>query len=399
MRVRGAVFPAVAGYLVVLAMSHGADCSSAHDPGQEFTYLRMFSSNPGHSDRYYDRGAGMNEFAHAVSISSRSATPAETRRLGRKESRQRHSQRPRVSRETTGDSQSWDTPTTGFATVRGGGYVLSETRQRTNPMEEFVESTEDSQEGNEDDKIDDEARPNFKTSVRLIKNESRGIKTFDDDLDKDATEVARVVHAIYNCNVSKPLNAQFEGISRVKDGEDIKRVSFMLMRILQQYKIKSFVDVPCRAHASWMHNFLSHALMKIPDLRYICVDTNREILKAVRQRVGEGVNARFVLRQFWTDQLPKADLVFSWSGLDGMRRENVVKFMMKVANSDRHKYFIVGSHGMDSRTAQSKATPINVRQAPFNLPQPMRVISQVSVGSVKKQMYIYKPDGMRGAHE
>lgn len=187
----------------------------------------------------------------------------------------------------------------------------------------------------------------------------------------------------------------FEGVGGKKNGEDIKRVSFMLMRLLKQYKAESMVDVPCRAHASWMHKFLDEAEKEIPNFKYFCVDSNKEILQAVKARVKGKANAKFILRLFWEEKLPRADVVFSWSGLDKMKTENVVKMLRNIATADRHKYVILGNHAKGSKVLAKKAKELNLRSAPFRLEKPMRVISKLSVDPVRKQMYLYKANEMK----
>lgn len=196
-----------------------------------------------------------------------------------------------------------------------------------------------------------------------------------------------------------PAGRIFEGVGGTKDGEDIKRVSFMLMRLLKQYKAESMVDVPCRAHASWMHKFLVEAEREIPNFKYFCVDSNKEILQAMKARVKGRANAKFILRLFWKEKLPRADVVFSWSGLDKMKHENVVKMLRNIATADRHKYVIVGNHVKGSKILAKKARELNFRSEPFRLQKPMRVISKLSVDPVRKQMYLYKSQEMKKSWE
>jgi hypothetical protein len=202
-------------------------------------------------------------------------------------------------------------------------------------------------------------------------------------------------------SVAKPIKP-FAGVGGMKAGEDIQRVSYMLFRIIHQYKVTSMVDVPCRAHAHWMHLFLDHAEKEIPKFQYYCVDTNRKVLKAVKKQKHPLPNRQFVLKQFWREALPEADIVFSWGGLENMKEENVYKFLKLVASSKKHKYILIGSHTEGSRVVRKSMKgqkllpkPMNIRKAPFSLHKPMRVISELSVNGVKKQLYMYKPENMR----
>lgn len=190
-----------------------------------------------------------------------------------------------------------------------------------------------------------------------------------------------------------------------RNGEDIQRLSSMLMKLLKQYKITSLADVPCRAHSHWMPIFLKHVAKRRKEaFRYYCVDTNREVLRTIKKRVGRSVSAKFVLSKFWRESLPKADVVFSWGGLDNMREENVVRYIQKLANSGgRHQLIMIGSHSgklekEGSTDAIARYTlggrPINLRREPFGLKRPMRIVGALSKGGNDKQLYIYKPHEM-----
>eukprot|EP00173_Palmaria_palmata_P004754 Plantae.Rhodophyta-Palmaria_palmata.ctg7155.p1 GENE.Plantae.Rhodophyta-Palmaria_palmata.ctg7155~~Plantae.Rhodophyta-Palmaria_palmata.ctg7155.p1 ORF type:complete len:172 (+),score=27.69 Plantae.Rhodophyta-Palmaria_palmata.ctg7155:329-844(+) len=169
----------------------------------------------------------------------------------------------------------------------------------------------------------------------------------------------------------------------------------MLFRLLKQYKAQSMVDVPCRAHGTWMHKLLEHVEAEIPDFQYYCVDTSTDILQAIKQRVGGKCRAKFVFRKFWSEKLPRADFVFSWSGLDKMQKDNVAAFLKKLHNSDRHKYVLLGSYQKGSKVQKKKATLLNLRAKPFNLGKPLRVVSKLSIAPVRKQMYVYEASQMQ----
>lgn len=189
-----------------------------------------------------------------------------------------------------------------------------------------------------------------------------------------------------------------------RNGEDIKRLSMMLMKIIKQYHVKSIVDVPCRAHAHWMPIFLQHVVEQAKDkeaLNYICVDSSGTILKELKRRTPKGVTATFLVRRFWEEGLPKGDLVFSWAGLDNMKQKNVLKYVRNLSTSGkRHMLVILGSHsgelakkGTPERIARFTfgGKPINFRGKPFFLAKPMRIIGEVSSEGNDKQMYIYEP--------
>lgn len=188
------------------------------------------------------------------------------------------------------------------------------------------------------------------------------------------------------------------------NGEDLKRLSMMLMKIIKQYKVRSMVDVPCRAHSHWMPVFLRHlAESKVnKSFKYYCVDTNKAILKIIKGANDSKINSKFILKRFWRESLPSADLVFSWSGLDNMKEQNVVKYLERLAVS-KHKLVLLGSHSGQlekegSMEQISRFTlggkSVNLRREPFKLAKPMRIVGDLSTEGNDKQLYVYEPKGM-----
>lgn len=181
-----------------------------------------------------------------------------------------------------------------------------------------------------------------------------------------------------------------------KDGEILDRVSFMLLKLLKQYKAQSMVDAPCRAHAHWMPELIAKVHHDLPNFRYICVDSNKEVLHMMRRRVKGKAHAKFISCQFWKDdQLPEADFFFSWGGLNKMKEGNVVKLLDNVATPGLFKYAVLGNHMKGSKVVESKAVALNLRAPPFLLQQPMRIVSNLTTEPVRKQMYLYRVSEMK----
>lgn len=195
-----------------------------------------------------------------------------------------------------------------------------------------------------------------------------------------------------------------------RHGENIDRLVFMLTKLIKQYHIQTLIDVPCRAHAHWMHHVLKETMANqrlALNFQYVCVDTNHNVLTELRRRLierGLSRNTRFVVRKFWKEPLPKGDLVFSFSGLDNMHKDHVRGFFEILGHSKgRHKLVVLGSHtGQLAKTGNTEKIarftsfgyPINVREAPFGLHKPIRIIKVVSIEGNDKQMYVYFPEKM-----
>lgn len=186
-------------------------------------------------------------------------------------------------------------------------------------------------------------------------------------------------------------------------GEDTARLKVMLLKLVRQYNVKSMADVPCRAHSHWMPDFLQNVAEWDENFKYICVDADSEVLRAMKDRIGLVVDAKFVQRKFWRERIPKVDLVLSWAGLDNMREENVVNYVKRLSRAGRrHQFVLLGSHsgGLEQapkdkiRRFTGGGKLINFRRRPFYLYKPLRIIRDLSVDGNDKQMYLYATDSM-----
>jgi hypothetical protein len=368
---------AAASALIIFLFSFIVPSSDAHAPGEEYTYLNMFRKKDS-SDSHFST----DEFANAKPGPA-NVSPGRTNSKRRLHSLRRSRVRMEVEAVPDVEKEKGDVPKAHWRKLSS----RSDSAQRDKRKRDTGKQQEAEANGLE---------PNNKSREKAVtKSVSEDASEDDDNSGSAESPSGPSVKASKEAGNDKAASEPFDGVGGKKDGEDIKRVSFMLLRLLRQYKATSMVDVPCRAHASWMHKFLVRLEQEIPDFKYFCVDSSKEILQAVKSRVNGKAHAKFILRLFWEEKLPRADFVFSWSGLDKMKHENVVKMLRNVATSNRHKYIILGSHQKGSKILAKKATELNVRSKPFSLAKPMRVISKLSEEPVRKQMYIYKTDEMR----
>jgi hypothetical protein len=354
----------------------------AHAPGEEYTYLRMFLKGPDtlqQDEEIFET----QSFANAPGIRRWSA---QGMRVG---GRSLHSDD--AEHDVRGDE---DAVKPEYMSARPGRKVLSHPasqKEESRPNVKLELPKDINHEGAE-------SKDEISMELGTRKNPHVNEPIMGDSADGRESKERGT-----STSVMTPSLKSFSGVGGVKNGEDIKRVSYMLLRIIKQYKARSMVDVPCRAHASWMHLLMRQVENDIPDFKYYCVDPSKHVLKAVQNQMKTFSNGKYVLKQFWKEALPEADIVFSWGGLETMKKENVNMFLKLVATSKNHKYFLVGSHSADSIITsktndgpKSLARALNLRQAPFSLNRPMRVISDLSTKGLKKQMYLFKPEKMRG---
>lgn len=408
----------------------------AHEPGQEFTYLSMFQV-PGSPEGFTkgEKAALASEYLRRRPLQ----TDTRRQRLRRlqSESRAQRSEEsldddedslpssPSDNNGRTDEEQTEDTPRTDERET--GDFKGEEIEEEEAQSEDIEVSTRDDSNRLNDTPQNESAQEAAKVEVPrhvvhavedLTHNEPEtdtGESSTSKQLEttKTETSITKDVKGSRSRKLKAPLSEILDSkdpkvLAVVKEGnrngEDLKRLSMMLMKIIKQYKVKSLVDVPCRAHSHWMPIFLSHiAQSKLKKyFKYYCVDTNKAILKIIKGRSDSEINSKFILKRFWTESLPSADVVFSWSGLDNMKEENVVKYLEQLSVS-KHKLVLLGSHSgqleKEGSTEQIShftlgGKPLNFRREPFKLAKPMRIVGDLSTEGNDKQLYVYEPKGM-----
>lgn len=182
-------------------------------------------------------------------------------------------------------------------------------------------------------------------------------------------------------------------------GHNMSRVSHMLYKAIQQHKITSMVDIPCRSHSRWMGQLLQHLPSKHgKPFQYYCVDSSEAILELAQTRLPplRHVSTEFILRAFWKLPMPKADLVFAWEGLEKMKKGNVLSLFNLLLKGKRHKYLLVGS---SPSVKNAVGAVLNVRKSPFSFNLPKRIYKQLAVTRSRqypeKHMYLYEIADMK----
>lgn len=192
--------------------------------------------------------------------------------------------------------------------------------------------------------------------------------------------------------------------SIVQDGYNITRVSQMLLRVILTQNVYSMVVVPCEKHMSWMGRFLEGTSAQLPKpFLFYCVDSNKRAVKEAEENVGEidGVNTNFVERQFWNVPLPRAELVFSWDGLDELSILHAHKLLDTVIRQSHHKMVLLGS--TPSTKQNSDRAPLNLRRSPFSYTRPWKIFKELysdeSLKGADKQLYLYQVGEMKKKHK
>lgn len=138
-----------------------------------------------------------------------------------------------------------------------------------------------------------------------------------------------------------------------------------LPRLIEQYQIKSMLDLPC-GDFNWMRHVPLH-------LNYIGAD----ILEAVIDRNSGAYDHDFRVLDITQSELPKVDLVFCRDCLVHLSDADVFAAITNIKASGS-KYLLTTTfpwrENRDIQTGHWR--PINLQAGPFCLPEPLEVINE-----------------------
>eukprot|EP00178_Gracilaria_changii_P022368 TRINITY_DN663_c0_g1_i2.p2 TRINITY_DN663_c0_g1~~TRINITY_DN663_c0_g1_i2.p2 ORF type:complete len:361 (-),score=67.83 TRINITY_DN663_c0_g1_i2:4298-5380(-) len=180
----------------------------------------------------------------------------------------------------------------------------------------------------------------------------------------------------------------------VIDDANVTHIRYMIFKIIKSNKIRSVVDMPCGNSLQWFPHLLERIDFELGDFKYYCVDTESERLDELKQHFGEAGNPEFLsMKPDAAHGLPKVDMVFSWGGPQQWGVRNTWAFFTAL-RSVRPKFLMITNNPTVTNTNDRDGT-LNLRKQPFHFSKAMRVISDVTVGEVPKQLLFYKMDGIR----
>jgi SAM-dependent methyltransferase len=151
-----------------------------------------------------------------------------------------------------------------------------------------------------------------------------------------------------------------------------------LPEVFSEYSIKTLLDIPCGDFV-WMKEIAGSVE------HYIGADIVEPLIRANSERYGgpEFSHVRFANLSLGDDPLPKSDLIFCRDCLVHFSFHDIDKALRNVRRSGA-RYFITTTfpcHLENSDITTGKWRPINLQAAPFNLPEPLRLISEEYTGS------------------
>lgn len=158
-----------------------------------------------------------------------------------------------------------------------------------------------------------------------------------------------------------------EGSNMVQTAE-IRRV---LPELMQELQIGTFLDAPC-GDWFWMRE------MELGVKRYIGADIVEELVQDNQKKFGDEKHS-FICRNLASDDLPYADLIFCRDCLVHLNYADVMKVLANFKRSGS-KYLLtttfVDRQENKDLVGRDIWRTLNLQAAPFNFPQPLRLINE-----------------------
>ncbi len=154
-------------------------------------------------------------------------------------------------------------------------------------------------------------------------------------------------------------------------GSNLEQTTFIRKEfpiILQKYKIKSILDIPC-GDFFWMKELC------LDEYKYIGADIVTELIKINNDKF-KTKNKKFINLDLTKEKLPKVDLIFCRDCLVHLCNDDIFKVLKNINNSD-FKYFMTTNFPnrlSNKDIATGSWRTINLTKAPFNLPEPIESI-------------------------
>lgn len=145
-----------------------------------------------------------------------------------------------------------------------------------------------------------------------------------------------------------------------------------LSDLLQELNITSILDAPC-GDFNWMR------YVPLPNIAYTGVDVVPALIEQNQQRYGNDT-IRFALADLTQSELPKVDLILCRDCLVHLSFWDASRVLQQFKRSGA-KYLLATTYpataaNHDSPTGSWRA--LNLKQAPFGFPEPLRLLSDPS---------------------
>ena len=149
-----------------------------------------------------------------------------------------------------------------------------------------------------------------------------------------------------------------------------EKIAQELPRVFKELGATSILDIPC-GDFNWMQQ------VDLRGIDYIGAEIVQELVQKNKETY-ESSSVRFEHLNLLEDDLPAVDVIFCRDCLVHLSFKDIARALQNVCRS-QSKYLLVTtfterSKNVDIATGQWR--PINLQMPPFNLPAPIRVISE-----------------------
>jgi hypothetical protein len=160
--------------------------------------------------------------------------------------------------------------------------------------------------------------------------------------------------------------------SRSGPGSTVARTTSLrtaLLALFEELGVRSLLDAPC-GDFNWMKE------MPLEGVEYIGVDVVVELIARNRRHYGRG-GRRFLVADLTADSLPTTDLILCRDGLVHLPDADALRALDCFRQSGARYLLATTFPGQpaSSDIAIGQWRPMNLEKAPFNLPPPLRLLS------------------------
>ncbi len=172
-------------------------------------------------------------------------------------------------------------------------------------------------------------------------------------------------------------NSWGDGESRSGPGSNLRNTAAIraaLPGIIKDLGVRSILDIPC-GDFHWMKEVTLDldTYIGADIVEQLIVDNNRKFSNQMR---------RFLVLDITKDELPSVDLVFCRDCLLHFSDEDIFRAIYNIKKS-KSKYLLTTTytqHTKNKNIVTGLFRTLNLQEAPFNFPEPIRIISENYTG-------------------
>ncbi|MDS1031047.1 class I SAM-dependent methyltransferase [Porphyromonadaceae sp. NP-X] len=157
-------------------------------------------------------------------------------------------------------------------------------------------------------------------------------------------------------------------------GSTLEQTYFLrqeLIRIINQYEIKTILDIPC-GDFNWMKE------LDFKNLNYIGADIVKPLIKENRKKYQKSPNIKFKVIDLTSNKLPKCDIIIVRDCFVHLSFKDIDKSIKNIKRS-KSKYLLTTTftnRDFNRDSVDGGWRTINLEKEPFNLTMPLEIINE-----------------------